>query len=441
MLALFSSCKKDFLNTKPDKALLVPTTIGDMQALLDNIAVFNITPGITTIADGDFYTTDAGWKAWSSETERTSYLWAADIWGTFNPSDWLVPHQQIFYANVVLDALPNIDAKTAGYGAIKGTALFSRAFAYYNLLQEFANPYRAASSGTDPGLSVRLTADINQKPPRSSLRATFDQVIADLRAARALLPLTSNYKSRPVLAAAYGLLARVYLVTGDYALAGKYADSCLQQRPVLIDYNTLSATATRPFPRAIPNGNDEVIYYASQVSFSSAGNAATLADSTLFRSYVANDLRKTLFFRASGISGTFKGNYAGIIALFSGIAADEMYLVRAECAARLGQAGPAIDDLNTMLLKRWKKGTYVPLVASDAESALKLVLAERRKELIGRTMRWSDLKRLNNDPRFALTLTHKVNGQVYTLAPDSKRYAYPLPLDEVNLGGVVQNER
>jgi hypothetical protein len=441
LLLTLAGCQKDFLDTKPNKALLIPTTLSDMQALLDNIAVFNIAPGITGIADGDFYTTDAAWKAWGTDGERNSYTWVADIFAGGTAYDWNQCYQQVFYANVVLDGLPAIAASQPDYNNVKGTALFSRAYANYQLLQIYAPAYNAATATTDLGIPIRLVSDVSKTSVRSSVQASYTQVLTDLKTARNLLPASSAAKSRPIVAAVFALLARAYLVMGNYAQAGRYADSCLQSRNALIDYNTLSTTAAKPFPRAIPSGNDEVIYYASASSYSYASNAATLADSTLYRSYTANDLRKPIFFKATGISGTFKGNYAGIIVLFAGLATDEMYLVRAECAARSGQTGPAMTDLNTLLLKRWKTGTFVPFAAADPDAALRLILAERRKELIGRNMRWTDLRRLNTDSRFALNLNRTILGTGYTLAPGSKRYTYPLPQDEITLSGLTQNER
>ena len=152
--------------------------------------------------------------------------------------------------------------------------------------------------------------------------------------------------------------------------------------------------------------------------------------------YAPGDLRKSIFFKASGSSGTFKGNYSGIVAIFGGLATDELYLVRAECAARQGQTAAAMADLNTLLAKRWKTGTFVPLSAPDAATALAIILAERRKELVGRNLRWTDLRRLNN-----VSLVRTLNGTTYTLAPGSPRYTYPLPADEISLGGLQQNAR
>jgi hypothetical protein len=116
-------------------------------------------------------------------------------------------------------------------------------------------------------------------------------------------------------------------------------------------------------------------------------------------------------------------------------------LTRAECRARAGQLSGALSDLNTLLAKRWKTGTYVPLQAATAEAALSLVLAERRKELVARNMRWADLRRLNGDPARQVTLARTLNGNSYTLEPGSRRYVYPIPAEEVRLGGLEQNER
>src|SRR3569833_4161664 len=103
LLPLLVSCKKGFLDEKPNKALLVPATPGDFRALLDNLNVFNLTPALTSIADGDFYTDDAGWAAYLTNGERNSYTWSKDIFGTETCADWDVPYQQVFYSSGVLD--------------------------------------------------------------------------------------------------------------------------------------------------------------------------------------------------------------------------------------------------------------------------------------------------------------------------------------------------
>jgi hypothetical protein len=446
LAALTTACKKNFLEVKPDKALLVPVTLSDFRALLDNNTIFNKTPGLTGIADGDTYATDASWKGWIQDSERNSYVWGPEIFvQNSTMTDWLLPYQQVFYANVVLDGLKNLspDTDPGEYRAVKGTALFYRAWAFYQLIQEFTPPYAAATAAKDLGIPLRLVADVTQRTQRSSVEESFGRVKADLVEARGLLPAETGYKTRPSLPAVYAMLARVNLVMDDYMQAGLYADSCLLLRPGLIDYNTLNPAAARPFPVALPNNNDEVIFYAASVSYSfgSGGNQA-LTDTPLYRSYLPGDLRKALFFTPlAGEHGKFKGHYTGTSAAFSGLATDEMYLLRAECQARGGDAQSAMTDLNHLLERRWQRGGFAPLQASSPETALAIVLAERRKELTGRVIRWSDLRRLNTDARFRVTLQRSILGTNYTLEPGSIRYVYPIPPDEVRLGGLTPNPR
>ncbi|NCD69097.1 RagB/SusD family nutrient uptake outer membrane protein [Mucilaginibacter agri] len=438
------SCQKQFLDTKPSKSLLVPETLADFRALLDNLSVFNRSPGLTEVADGDFYTTDAGWKTWTNNQERTSYLWQADIFGVEKGFDWNAAYQQVFYANVVLDGLTqNKIPASADRDAVEGTALFSRGWAFYHLLQMFGPAYQPQAAATALGIPIRLDPDVTKLVPRSSLSAGYGQVLADLGRARRLLPSTTSAKSRPGTVTALAMLARIHLAMGNYAQAGAYADSALQLNGKLLDYNNLSTTAARPFPQSLPNGNDEVVYHDAMASYSfNAATSVFYCDSVLYRSYNSNDLRKVLLFKDNGLGKiNFKGSYTGSSLLFAGLANDELYLIRAECNARNGQAAAALADLNNLLVKRWKKGTFVPYTGTDAQSILMLILAERRKEMVGRNMRWYDLKRLNLNQSTAVTLIRTLNGAAYTLEPGSPRYTYPITPDELLANPLVQNDR
>lgn len=437
---LLQTCRKDFLDVRPSKSLLVPTTNTDFQALLDNNFVFNYTPGLVDLAADDLYATPEGYNAFDLDMERNTYTWNKDIFAGVPTLDWNSPYQQVFYANIVLEGIgANADPDSR---ALRGAALFFRGYAFYSLLQEFARPYNPATSQSDPGIPLRLQSDVTLKTGRSTVAAGYAQALADLQLARKLLPATASYKSRPTQTAALALLARVHLAMGHYEAAGKYADSVLASGVKLLDYSTRDSTASRPFPHALPNGNDEVIFYSvlSPYSFLTS-SAAVYIDSTLYRSYAAGDLRKPLFGRELE-PGRFKfrGNYAAILLFFSGLATDEQYLVSAECRARAGNTAGALERLNSLLVTRFTPGTFTPLAAGDGD-ILDLVLRERRKELIGRGLRWTDLRRLNQQAATQVTLTRKLDGKTYTLAPNSARYVYPLPDEEVALNGLAQNER
>ena len=101
----------------------------------------------------------------------------------------------------------------------------------------------------------------------------------------------------------------------------------------------------------------------------------------------------------------------------------------------------AIQDLNALLAKRWKSGSFVPVTAMTSEDALKIILEERRKELVFRGLRWSDLKRLNKEPRFAVTLEKTIAGKEYVLPPNDNRYVFPIPSAVIQMSGIEQNPR
>lgn len=443
IFTLTIGCSKDFLDKKPAKSAIVPSKLSDYRSLLDNPTVMALsnTPTMRLLSSDDFIAPDNTVKALSLP-EKGAYLWDKDM----EPStvDWNRPYGQVFYSNIVLDGLIGLtepERNSAEYNAVKGTALFLRSFAFFNLLESFTKPYHPENSKSDPGIPLRLSSDVNIRPGRGTVSACYEQVISDLKEAAALLPVTESYKSRPSKAAAFALLARVNLVMENFRDAGAYADESLKLNAALIDYRSLSPTAARPFPLALPNGNTEILFYGSMAQVVFTLSTTVSVPSQLYKEYQAGDLRKSLFFTDKGNDlVNFKGSYSGDTYFFSGLATDEQYLIRAECYARMGNTELAMTDLNNLLANRWATG-FVKLTAQSDLEALAIILKERRKELIGRGLRFSDLRRLNRDAATRTTLTRVFEGKTYTLLPEDNRYVFPIPLQEIMLTGITQNDR
>jgi tetratricopeptide (TPR) repeat protein len=433
------SCKK-YLDAKPNKSLVVPHTIQDLQALLDNTGVNNAYyPFTLDIGVDDYYITTADWQS-RPATEKNGYIWEADVFNENPANAWTTGYTIVYNNNVVLDELKKLEKTTstnAEINNIKGQALFFRSFAFYNLLQVFAKPYSADSAAIHWGIALRLDADLNKPTKRATLKESYDQLIADTKQAAGLLPVTPLYKTRPSKPAAYAFLARAFLSMSDYDNAYRYADSALQLYNTLLDYNSLNASAVNP----VPQFNGEDIFhsiYASTLTL----NVNSRVDSLLFNTYADNDLRRSVFFKNNTDgSYSFKGGYDGSRLSFNGIAVDELYLTRAECMARAGNISTALNDLNMLLVKRWKTGTFIPYSAINAADALNKILLERRKELLMRGLRWTDLRRLNKESQFATTLVRVVGGQTYYLYPNDNRYVVPIPALIIQMTGIPQNER
>jgi hypothetical protein len=448
LVLLFSllqvSCRK-YLEAKPDKTLAIPQSVKELQGLLNLETNNNAFPIGGLFSDDNVYSPFANWNSIFAVEDRQAYIWDANNDFT---RDYGAGYSRLFYANVVLDYIDKVNDRVSTpeeYRNVKGSGYFHRAINFYELAQVFAPPYSPASAATNFGIPLKLTPNIEDETVRSTVEGTYARIIADAKESLKYLPATpgsvASLKMRPGKAAAYGLLARTWLVMGNYANALLYADSCLMIHNILLNYNAspVSVAATNPFPRF----NDEVIFHVT------ARNATSLTsiriDTNVYKSYDANDLRKTAFFRSNG-DGTynFKGNYnaAGNRSLFSGIATDEIYLIKAECLARAGQTTAAMDVLNALLIKRWQTGLFVPFTAATADEALVIILRERRKELCFRpSLEWTDLRRLNLDNRFAKTVSRVLNGQTYQLLPNDLKYTFLIPFSVINMSGIEQNAR
>ena len=435
-----SSCKKDWLDAKSDISLIVPTTLSDMRLLLNDEDTFVNTYTSLLEVSSDNYNISATDFPAQYYVERNAFTWQKDIYGSETAEyQWDSSYKQVFTANIILEGLDKIPvsaANQAEWNDIKGGALFHRAFAFYNLLQAYAPQYNAKTAAIDLGIPIRTKSDITIKTTRATVAESYNRVISDLTEALTLLKIVPTYKSDGSKPAAEGLLARLYLQTGDYDKAYDHANAALTNYTTLMDYNTLNPAASRPFARF----NSETIFFS--LSSPSGFYTSGFIDPVLYGSYADNDLRKSLYFKSKG-DGTYivKGNYTASSTSFCGIATDELYLIRAECSARKGNTADALNDLNTLMVTRFKTGTFVPFTAAHANDALAIILAERRKELVNRTLRWHDLRRLNTESHFALTLTRTVGSQTYTLPPNDPRYVFPIPGYVITLSGIPQNLR
>lgn len=431
------SCKK-YLDKKPVPQNFIPTTLKDLQALLDNDGNINSQSLSTSeILADNYYLTTSDWLQYD---RLNIYIWNKDATST----QWTAVYNfPVYYSNIILDQLPTIkyEAKdSAWYNSIKGAALFIRAFAFWHLVQVFCNPY-SSTSNTDLGLVLKMESSITTPVHRVSVQQTYDQIIADLKLAANLLPTTSSYNTRPSKAAIYGALARIYISMRDYKNAALYADMYLQITNSLFNYNNLSnPNINTPFYQIV---NPEVVYYDGGSNEALLDWTVAIVDTTLYNSYDNNDLRKSVYYFIFNGNWRFKGSYAGEIPyrIFTGIATDEIYLIRAECYARAGNKDAAIADLNTLMINRWKNnGSWVAFTAVDAQDALNKILKERRKELAFRGSRWSDLRRFNLEGT-NITLTRFINNNTYTLSPNDLRWTLLIPSDEVNRSGIQQNPR
>lgn len=445
LLVIISCGKGKFLDQVSSTSLYVPKTLEDLEKLLENEILTSQAHGLIFLSADEVEVTDTYWKN-TNKVERNAITWNETIYeGDDVSDDWVWTYSQVNCANQVLAGLKDIPKNTSNkefHLYLEGAARFIRAYAFHNIAAAYALPYNSTTSNNDMGIPIRLDPNINEVSTRSTLQETYDQIIVDLKWAAQILPSRPDnlHPNRPSKSAAYGLLARVYLSMREYIKAGNYADSSLQLYSTLIDYNTIDPAITFPFAVT----NPETIYQSRIFSSSNLplgfARGWCYINDTLYGLYAANDLRRTIFFSLSPNGKPVpKGSYYGNKLPFTGLAIDEMYIIRAECYARQGLITEAMADLNLLLQKRWRSD-FVPLKATGISEALKIILVERKKELVLRGLRWSDIRRLNIEHP-SISLTRIINGQRYDLPPNDKRFVLPIPDRVIRLTGMTQNPR
>lgn len=445
VLSTLLGCK-DELDLKPDSALIIPRTVTDLESILDNTSVMNVTPSLNQIsADEYFIPTLSTWQAEAKPVSRNAYIWDKDIYmGQTQINSWCAPYTAIFYCNSVLHVLneDNIGTREERDN-LRGRALFTRAYSFYSLASTFCKAYNSSSSKTDLGIPLKLTANIDEVGQRESLENTYQQIIKDAEKASELAKqdITADKRNRPSKVAAFALLARVYLSMRDYDKAEINVDKVLNLYSILTDFNTLKTTGTSSFSYNTP----EVIYFSQLfpefIKATASVNVTYGIDTNLLKLYNPGDLRLKIYFQPNSL-GNYNLKRINSIASapFTGLATDEMYLIKAECLARRKQKDAAISILDMLIKSRMQNQLYVPSSAANSDEALDLVLNERRKALVWRSVRWTDLKRLNLENR-NIILTRNLSGKIYRLEPNSPLYVMPIPSDEIALSGIKPNIR
>lgn len=430
---VFSGCDK-YLDVEPKgKQLLKTTSDFDLwlnasiftteisspylEYMADNMDYLGVnTPQITLT---DFVYTWA--PQFTNDVAAPAYLWADH-------------YQRISLYNTVLLGIDAAEGGTVSQkNSLKGEALLGRAYSYFYLVNEYASPYDAETATTDLAVPFVTSDNVSQKaPPRATTAVIYQHIIDDINAAIPNLPDdNSGARFRGSKAAAYSVLARVYLYRREYAEALLYAElSLANTRATMIDYN---------IPSSFP-GTQLVVSHPDAIygkGYAAAGIPLTLDFKGTFAS---NDARRSIFYTnwASTVRGATAFYAAVVTPIFqltnSGTTVQEMHLIAAECAARGTAPNSVATALNHLNEVRRKRYTGTPVESRDFTSSsqdvvFNEVLAERRRELPFHSLRWFDMRRFDKENRMStVTRTNAQNTVIARLEPHSPRYTLQIPI-------------
>lgn len=441
-----SSCSRNWLDEKPSKNLVVPETLKDLQAILDNEYAFNSGYCYAPIISSPFvYVSDNDLGSLLQE-DRDMYAWSEIInYEKDQSNDWNFFFKMIEYTNLVLEGVKEFE-KSHVSNEIEGQAHFFRGMGYYHLAQIFCKPYNKLHANTDLGLPLRLSSNVNRLESRSNLQEVYDLILSDLKIASNKLAYEVPNNNRASKIAALAMLAKTKLLMGDFVKARDFSDSVLNVKPELLDYNN-TTLVSHGLPFKFPYlgvGNPEIIFFAMGFSgnhWSGIGDYVQVSPS-IYSLYSDHDRRKEFYFTESEDRINFVGSYSGDRYLFQGISVNEMYFIRSECNARLNNTIGSLEDLNLLLVNRFENGFAPNISEEDPSKLLTLIISEKRKEFPRfSNIWWEDLRRLNLEPEFETKFDRVVEGKLYSLLPNSNKYIFPIPLKEINLSKIEQNER
>lgn len=268
---------------------------------------------------------------------------------SFAAGTWISAYNTINRCNNVLSAVDKVTSTPAKKSSVEGEALFLRASMYFELVRLYAKTIGDGDAASNPGVPLVLkpTSGISTSDylPRATVKAVYDQVIADLTKAESLLPATNTIYATKWAAAAQ--LSRVHLMLKNYAAAGDAAN-----RVITGSGKTLNPDFSKLWFTFINNGGANPAEYLFSMTVTAQDGTNSLntyfgrnigiagtngrSDCKIKTAHIAlyetGDVRKTFFALSGGNNYSRKHLDArGNVPI---IRLAEMYLTRAEANFR-----------------------------------------------------------------------------------------------------------
>lgn len=481
LATLFTSCD-DYLDTVPSKGENEVLNSGkQIDALFNSSDIFNTKVSYAIASSDDINVMPEMYDqmGWMGDSYLNGYVFGiADAANAqYGDEVWESEYNKVFTANLVINEIDNVEGLTEQQRTdYLAQAHFTRALAYWNLVQTYCMPYADETKG-DLGLPLKQTTSYEENVNRATLQETYDLIEADLTEAMKTSQTAIGSRWRVSVPAVQAMMARFYLFTQQYDKAADLAQKALQSPDATLqDYNEL--TQIEDFASNPITGDGEPVFYSelygyapnqmadyqenyySQYFSVSSGNYMIPSETLLALYDQSNDLRYEQFFGHHTLWNAWVGGFGDDILyhkfyhyiyedqLQSGPTVPEMLLTAAEALARLNQVNEAMQLVNQLRHARMRNDSEdINLTASNRDEAIQQILDERHREMPF-LMRWFDIRRLayNETTADDVTVEHvfyKVvdnvpDGQTflrYTLPVKSRRYAIPITNLEISRSG------
>ena len=450
----FASCS-DFLDKMPSTSLPVEeaiTTMTDLQNAVNGIGYLMSEGRMTYSADFAIFADLRGEDFYAISNNNQAGPIARYTMTKYDQEPYYAYayfYQAIANVNKVLSTIDNIaytEDEKVTYDDLKGQLYAWRAMLHFDLARMFCHiptavdDVNAANSGLVLSTGVYETDYVGT---RSTLKETYDQILADFNTA---LPLLSKDKNNGYINywAALALRSRAYLYNGQYNLAladAKEVMGCslykLYTRDNYVESWSKTYTDESIFELSITTNynaqRNSVGYYCDSEGYAECAFVET-APLYQYLSTHPEDIRSQMIKDQSGDEFTYPAKYP---AKYPGrdnnisvnnpkiIRLSEVYLIAAEAAFHV-QPSEAAGYINTLRKQRIENYSDVSSVS------LEDILMERRIELFAENSisfdYWRNRMSVNN-------------FYVGTVAYNDYRTVLPIPQDEIDLSGdkLIQN--
>jgi hypothetical protein len=401
------------------------TSPSDAQQLL--LSVYGGFRGnyIEYISIADYCSDDVQIDPTGGQNGSNMYEYIFDPVTSSTSAVWNSSYRSLHITNVVIKRLNEMQVTGSALtlkNNLLGEAYALRALIHFDLLRYFGN-------GTLGVPYVELPSTAASRYSRSTVAECYTKILADIAVAESFLtmpafPMPDASTVRVTEAAVVALKARVFLQRGEWANAISAVNQILPApadptftvgtppASSLLSPRANFSTIYRPPFTNNPQG--EVLFKIKYLSASEGtmGNKywGENTDIVYFRStadlrnsYVgANDVRFGVYFGLStnAPQRDIPIKYRGGAGAAQGVSdvpifrTAELYLIRAECNARLGNLVLAQHDYNTLRRARITGYTNADFSASTQAAVINNILAERRRELAFEGHRFLDARRL-----------------------------------------------
>ena len=355
---------------------------------------------------------------------------------------WIRHYRIINHANMIIKNVPlspDIDFSPESREDMVGQAKFMRALIHFRL----SNVYGIQVKQNPDGLSVPYILEPFEGTIENPTRQTVSQVYALIEndLIEASNSITNTDTNQATVAAAKGLLARLYLYQERWLDAANMADDVINTPGIAIAtdysfYNSFSSEHVFQLSNVPGDGATAQSFSGlfNGTNFGGRGDCPFSQDLIdLFNSEVG-DLRISATLTRNGTSAAqvndlFTSKYPDAVSNTDDpnvIRVSEMYLIRCEANLR---GGTTVGDLPINDFNRTRlRASLLPLVTITLTD----ILNERRKEFCFEGLRRMDLLR-NDLPLRSASLPNSSVSQ-----PNSPKVIFPIPQRDLDINPNLQ---